>query len=98
MKEKQKEEIRDFYSKKPFSYNKMEVDSIVENHVVLNKANKLETRRDLVLGLLFWPIFVGIWLTTAFVWSPLIGLAIGWLPAFIGAGLVYLIFRPENEN
>ena len=37
-------------------------------------------------------VFLGIWIYSFFAWGFLIGLAIGWLPAVIGAGIAGLLW------
>jgi hypothetical protein len=93
--EKEREEIREIWGTGAFSLNKMQVDSIIENTIAREKNNRIEMRNDLAQAFVFFPIFVGIWIISAFVWGPLTGLAIGWLPAAIGGGLVYSIFHSE---
>lgn len=66
-----------------------------QSRTAQEKLFKIEMRNDLAWTFVFCPIFIGIWLTSAFVWGPLTGLAIGWLPAAIGGGLVYSIFHSE---
>ncbi len=34
------------------------------------------------------PCFIGIWIWSFVEWGVLVGLAIGWLPALIGAGII----------
>jgi hypothetical protein len=98
MNEKEKEEMREFWSTGHHKLSESQIEMQIEQRENQEKIHKIEMRNELFWIFLFWPIFIGIWVTTAFTWGPLISLAIGWLPAFIGGGLVYLIFRRENEN
>ena len=66
-----------------------------KSRIAQEKIFKIQMKNELAWTLVFWPIFIGIWITSAFVWGPLTGLAIGWLPAAIGGGLIYSIFHSE---
>jgi len=95
MTEKEKEEMRASYSKGRFAMSESQIEGQIKYYENQEKIHKIEMRNELFQMFIFWPIFIGIWVTSAFVWGPLTGLAIGWLPAAIGGGLVYSIFHSE---